>query len=111
MPAICGIVGESAAGGRGKRDVSLMLDLLKPRGPDGVVVHEQQASRPVVFGARRLAIQGRPAQPTVGRGTGAAAAVVCDAEIFNPREVREFLRGAGRPTSSDEASELFAHLY
>ena len=35
MSAICGIVGESAAGGRGRRDVSLMLDLLALRGPDG----------------------------------------------------------------------------
>jgi len=87
-----------------------MLDLLKPRGPDGAVVHEQQASRPVVFGARRLAIHGRPSQPAIGRGTGAAAAVVCDAEIFNAGEIREFLRGAGR-SPGEEAAELFAHLY
>jgi asparagine synthase (glutamine-hydrolysing) len=88
-----------------------MLDLLKPRGPDGATVHDQQASRPVVFGARRLAIAGRPSQPTVGRGTGAAAAVVCDAEIFNASEIRDFLKGAGRSTSSEEAAELFAHLW
>src|SRR5262245_53293314 len=103
MPAICGVVGESAAAGRGKRNVSLMLDLLKPRGPDGVIVHEQQASRPVVFGARRLAIRGRSSQPVIGRGTGAAAAVVCDAEIFNAGEIREFLKGAGR-SPGDEAA-------
>ncbi|HMF40309.1 MAG TPA: asparagine synthase (glutamine-hydrolyzing), partial [Polyangia bacterium] len=111
MSAICGIVGESAAGGRGRRDVSLMLDLLKPRGPDGVIVHDVQASRPVVFGARRLAITGRPSQPAVGRGAGAIAAVVCDAEIFNAREIRDFLKSAGRAIASDEAADLFAHLY
>jgi len=111
MSAICGIVGESAAGSRGRRDVSLMLDLLKPRGPDGVVVNEPQASRPVVFGARRLAVQGRPSQPAVGRGKGAAAAVVCDGDILNAGEIRDFLQGAGRGPAGDEAAELFALLY
>ena len=59
MSAICGIVSESAAGGRGRRDVSLMLDLLVARGPDGAIVHEEPGtSRPVVLGARRLAVAG-----------------------------------------------------
>ena len=57
MSAICGIVGEGVAAGKGRRDVGLMLDLLKPRGPDGALVHEHSAGgRPFVFGARQLAV-------------------------------------------------------
>ena len=97
MSAICGIVGESAAGGRGRRDVALMLDLLAPRGPDGVIVHEEPgAPRPVVFGARRLAAADVPGQPVIGRGAHPGTFAVCDGSIFNREEVRGFIRAAGR---------------
>jgi asparagine synthase (glutamine-hydrolysing) len=112
MSAICGIVGESAASGRGRRDVSLMLDLLAARGPDGVMVHEEPGTpRPVVFGARRLAVSGVPGQPVVGRGSKPGTFAVCDAVIFNREEVRGFIRGAGHALRSDDDAELFAHLY
>jgi asparagine synthase (glutamine-hydrolysing) len=112
MSAICGIVGESAAGGRGRRDVSLMLDLLAPRGPDGSLVHEEPGtSRPVVFGARRIAVPGTSAQPVIGRGAKPGTVAVCDGTIFNREQVRGFVRAAGRTLRSDDDAELFAHLY
>ena len=112
MSAICGIVGESAAGGRGRRDVSLMLDLLAPRGPDDSLIHEEpRTQRPVVFGARRLAVPGSAAQPVIGRGAHPGTIAVCDAIIFNREEVRGFVRAAGRTLRSDDDAELFAHLY
>ncbi|HEY7373228.1 MAG TPA: asparagine synthase-related protein, partial [Polyangia bacterium] len=112
MSAICGIVGESAAGGRGRRDVGLMLDLLAPRGPDGAIIHEEPGTpRPVVFGARRLAVSGVPGQPVVGRGAQPGTFAVCDAVIFNREAVRGFIRGAGRTLRTDDDAELFAHLY
>ena len=112
MSAICGIVGESAAGGRGRRDVALMLDLLAPRGPDGVIVHEDPgAPRPVVFGARRLVAADVPGQPVIGRGAHPGTFAVCDGSIFNREEVRGFIRAAGRTLRGSEDAELFAHLY
>src|SRR3954470_24221246 len=112
MSAICGIVGEAAAGGRGRRDVSLMLELLKPRAPDGTVLHEQVVDgRPLVFGARQLAVGGQPKQPAVGRGADPATFAVCDGEIFNAEEIRAHLRSAGRTLTGQNAVELFAHLY
>jgi hypothetical protein len=37
MSAICGAVGEGANAGKGKRHVSLMLELRVARGPDGAL--------------------------------------------------------------------------
>ena len=77
MSAICGIVGESAAGGRGRRDVSLMLELLKPRGPDGALIHEQApGERPLCFGVRQLAVGGLRSQPAVVRGADPSSLLV-----------------------------------
>jgi asparagine synthase (glutamine-hydrolysing) len=105
-------VGESAAGGRGRRDVSLMLDLLAPRGPDGSVIHEATGTPvPIVFGARRLAVAGTSGQPVVGRGAHPNTFAVCDAVIFNREQVRGFVKGAGRTLRTDDDAELFAHLY
>src|SRR3954453_3841288 len=81
MSAICGIVGEGAAKGRGRRDVSLMLELLKPRGPDGATLHEKtEGWRPVAFGVRQLAVGRLPAQPVVARGADPATFVILDGE-------------------------------
>jgi asparagine synthase (glutamine-hydrolysing) len=111
MSAICGIVG-AAAGGKGRRDVSLMLDLLRPRGPDGAVIFEEtKGPRPIVFGARQLVVGKLPAEPVVARGADPQTLVMCDGEIFNADEVRAFVRGAGRSLGSEDDVELFAHVY
>ena len=36
MSAICGIVGAGAAEPKGTRDLALMMEMLKTRGPDGI---------------------------------------------------------------------------
>src|SRR5262249_48852750 len=118
MSAICGIVGEGAAGGRGRRDVSLMLELLKPRGPDGAAIHDQTGQggadgggRPVVFGVRQLAAGRLPAQPALARGADPGSFLVYDGQIFNADEVRTFVRGAGRSLQGSDDGELLIHLY
>jgi len=112
MSAICGIAGESAAGSRGRRDVSLMLDLLKPRAPDGAAIHEHTGgARPVVFGVRRLAAGRIGPQPVVARAEDPGSFLVLDGEIYNGDEIRAFVRGAGRTLHTDDDGELFLHLY
>src|SRR3954463_10696937 len=112
MSAICGIVGEGAAGGRGRRDVAIMLELLKPRGPDGAALHEQnEGGRPLAFGVRQLAAGKLRAQPNVGRGATPASFLVYDGQIFNAAEVRAFVSNAGRTLRGDDDGELFVHLY
>jgi asparagine synthase (glutamine-hydrolysing) len=89
-----------------------MLDLLAPRGPDGAIVHDEPGTpRPVVFGARRLAVAGVSGQPVVGRGAHPGTFAICDAVIFNREEVRGFIKGAGHTLRTDDDAELFAHLY
>ena len=117
MSAICGIVGQGAGAGKGRRDVALMLEMLKPRGPDGAAIHEAQAqteaatARPFVFGVRQLAVGGLPATPVVACGADPKTVVVFDGQIFNADELRAHLAGAGRTLRGGEAGELFAHLY
>jgi asparagine synthase (glutamine-hydrolysing) len=112
VSAICGITGGGAAGARGKRDVSLMLDLLKPRGPDGAILHQQEeGGRPVVFGVRQLAVGGLNPTPEVARGADPANVLVFDGQIFNRAAVRAFITGAGRQLRGTGDGELFLHLY
>lgn len=110
MSAICGIVGESAAGGRGRRDVALMLEALKHRGPDTTVIHEQsEGGRPIAFGMRQIARGGAPL--AVARGTVPGNVLVWDGTIFNADDVKKYLEGAGRSVRGDNQGELLLHLY
>jgi asparagine synthase (glutamine-hydrolysing) len=89
-----------------------MLELLKPRGPDGGLVHEEtKAPRPVVFGARQLVVGKLPAEPVVARGADPGTFLMCDGEVFNADELRTFVRGAGRTLKTDDDVELLAHVY
>jgi asparagine synthase (glutamine-hydrolysing) len=89
-----------------------MLELLKPRAPDGAAIHEETSgARPVVFGVRRLAAGRLGPQPAVARGADPASFLVLDGEVFNADEVRSFVRGAGRSLRSDDDAELVLHLY
>jgi asparagine synthase (glutamine-hydrolysing) len=92
--------------------VALMLELLKPRGPDGSAIHEQtDGGRPVVFGIRNLATGRRTGQPAVARGADPATFAIYDGHVYNGDEVRGFVRAAGRTLRGDDDGELFAHLY
>jgi asparagine synthase (glutamine-hydrolysing) len=114
MSAICGIVGKrgDAKDGRARRDVGLMLEALALRGPDGATVYEGASARPFVFGARGLAVGGRPATPLVATlGDPAQIAVVFDGQVFNAPELTSYIQGKGRSLRGQGPGELFAHLY
>jgi len=110
MSAICGIVGESATGGRGRRDVSIMLEVLRPRGPETAIIHEQSdGGRPLAFGMRQVGKGG--GQPVIARGEDPADLLIYDGTIFNASELRGYLKGAGRNLRGDTDGELLLHLY
>jgi len=112
MSAICGSVGERAAGGRGRKDVTLMSELLRPRGPDWGTIHEETSARqPVVFGVRQLAVGKLPVRPEAVRGADPSSCLVYDGQIFNGDELRAFVRRAGHTLRGSDDGELFVHLY
>jgi asparagine synthase (glutamine-hydrolysing) len=112
MSAICGIVTEGGTSERGRRDVALMLEILKPRGPDGAVIHDEiQAKKSIVLGAAQLAVGSLPSMPVVARGGNPSTFLMCDGEVFNADELRTFVRGAGRSLRTNDDVELIAHLY
>src|SRR5690242_12740405 len=89
-----------------------MLDLLKPRGPDGAVLHQQEEGpRPYAFGVRQLAVGGLPTTPEVARAADPANVLVFDGQIFNRDAVRAFITGSGRQLRGTGDGELFLHLY
>ena len=91
-----------------------MLELLKPRGPDGATTCTRRpaAARPVVFGVRQLAVGDLPVKPRRrARRRSRRASLVYDGEIFNAEELRTFVRGAGRTLRGSDDGELFVHLY
>jgi asparagine synthase (glutamine-hydrolysing) len=89
-----------------------MLEILKPRGPDGVLIHEQlEGGHPLVFGVRQLAAGKVRAQPQVVRGADPNTFAVYDGQVFNAGEVRDFVRNAGRTLRGDDDGELFVHVY
>jgi asparagine synthase (glutamine-hydrolysing) len=89
-----------------------MLELLKPRGPDGVAIHDQtEGGRPLTFGVRQLAAGRLRAQPNIVRAADPGSFLVYDGQIFNAEEVRGYVRGAGRTLRGDDDGELFLHVY
>jgi len=96
MCGICGTV--SSLGfedaGAARLRVEAMLRALAHRGPDDV---GQVATDNAVLGVTRLAIRGLQDanQPMVDPETGVMA--VCNGEIDNHRELRQWLAGRGRP--------------
>ena len=110
MSAICGIVGESAAGGRGRRDVSLMLDLLARAGR--TAPSSTSSPRRPAGGVRRAAgsRSGRRASRSLGaRRTTRPTSLVCDGEIFNARRCAAIRQAApGAALRGDDDGELFA---
>ncbi len=95
MCGICGIV--SISGERQSESVRLrvnaMLQALSHRGPDDVGLN---ASESAVLGATRLAIRGGDdgKQPMIDAASGVVA--VCNGEIDNHKELREWLAKRGR---------------
>jgi asparagine synthase (glutamine-hydrolysing) len=87
-----------------------MLEVLRPRGPETAIIHEQSdGGRPLAFGMRQIGKGG--GQPVIARGDDPADFLVYDGTIFNASELRGYLKGAGRNLRGDTDGELLLHLY
>jgi len=108
---VCGAVrwdrgGDDAAAR--EREVAAMLDALAHRGPDD---RGQRTSGAATLGATRLAIRGLASgqQPMVDPASGVVA--VCNGEIDNHAELRDWLRRRGRPVAQDTDIAVIPGLY
>ncbi len=110
MCGICGIV--SLAGNEPSDDikdtVAAMVAAVTHRGPDE---HGMVTSGSAVLGATRLAIRGLQdgAQPLVESESGIV--VVCNGEIDNHKELREWLASRGRPVEMATDVAVIPGLY
>ncbi|MFN7918897.1 MAG: asparagine synthase (glutamine-hydrolyzing) [Bryobacteraceae bacterium] len=105
---MCGIAGEiGSPSGRAPANVRSMLTRMAHRGPDSEGLETHGA---VTLGHRRLSIIdvsecGR--QPMLNeQGTIAA---ICNGEVYNYRELRAELKGAGHRFRSESDSEVIVH--
>ena len=111
MCGVCGVVrwergGDDAAAR--EREVAAMLDALVHRGPDD---RGQRTSGAATLGATRLAIRGLASgqQPMIDAASGVVA--VCNGEIDNHAELREWLRARGRDPTQDTDIAVIPGLY
>ena len=110
---MCGICGTVALAGfadsqAAQRRVKAMLAALLHRGPDAVGIN---AGPHAVLGATRLAILGLydGSQPTTDAQSGVVA--VCNGEIDNHRELRQWLAERGRPVTQATDVAVIPGLY
>ncbi len=111
---MCGVCGSLSFGASADAraqlalEVAAMLEALAHRGPDDVGSHAGGAA---VLGATRLAIRGLAGgqQPLVDAATGVVA--VCNGEIDNHVELREFLRSRGREVRLQTDIAVIPGLY
>ncbi len=110
MCGICGIV--NISGERQPESVRLrvnaMLQALSHRGPDDVGLN---ASESAVLGATRLAIRGGDdgRQPMIDAASGVVA--VCNGEIDNHKELRQWLAERGRPVKQATDVAVIPGMY
>jgi asparagine synthase (glutamine-hydrolysing) len=109
MSAICGLLGSWATPRKGERNVALMLDVLRPRGPDHAAL--ARGAPAVVVGMRQLKVRaGEPdAIPFADRQEDQL--LVVDGRVFNRREVTSFLVSRGRAVGDGGDAELLLRLY
>lgn len=110
MCGICGVVGfdEPSFPVRNRQRVDAMLEALRHRGPNAV---GSAGPDHAVLGATRLAIRGvqDPSQPSVDSASGVV--VVCNGEIDNHRELRQWLEERGRTVPVGSDVEVLPGLY
>ncbi len=109
MCGVCGVVryaGPAVAGDRAR--VQGMMSALAHRGPDETGVGGRDGA---VLGITRLAIRGLNggAQPVSDPGSGVT--VICNGEIDNHRELREFLAGRGHAVRGESDVAVIPALY
>ena len=110
MCGVCGVVSRGGAldAAARERSVEAMLDALAHRGPDD----RGFATRgDATLGATRLAIRGLASgqQPVLDASSGIVA--VCNGEIDNHAELREFLRARGRAPTLETDVAVIPGLY
>lgn len=110
---MCGVCGIAAPGGTldpepATASVRTMLAALAHRGPDDSNLH---GTAPAILGATRLAIRGLSdgLQPIIDPASGVV--VVCNGEIDNHRELREWLAARDRPVKLATDVAVIPGLY
>jgi len=110
---MCGVCGVLSLGGAldaaaRERSVAAMLEALAHRGPDD---HGFATRGEATLGATRLAIRGLGSgqQPVFDASSGVVA--VCNGEIDNHAELREFLRARGRAPTLETDVAVIPGLY
>ena len=113
MSAICGVVGAGGNRGRARRDVGLMLDMLKLRGPDGAKLHDADgpAGRAIAFGVRHLKVNGAAPEAAIALDPETGSFLVCDGQVFNAGEVKTYVEGRGQRLRGNSASDLLLAVY
>jgi len=111
MCGVCGVMALVHGGGDAaarERTVGAMLDALAHRGPDDRGMHTRGAA---TLGATRLAIRGLASgqQPLLDPSSGVVA--VCNGEIDNHAELRDYLRSRGRAPSLETDIAVIPGLY
>ena len=112
MCGICGLVSLPADKSVGysptQGDLSLMLEKLTHRGPQGAGVHSSGAA---TFGTQRLAIRGLDdgLQPIIDEKTGVI--VVCNGEIDNHNELRQWFAQRGRTVNQATDVAVLPAMY
>ena len=102
---MCGIAG--CFGIQDEKTVDRMLDAMTHRGPDDRGIHKHRCG---VFGHTRLSIVDVAGGHQPILANGGEAGIICNGEIYNFREHRNWLRAKYRfKTKSD--SEVALHLY
>src|ERR1700681_4216636 len=116
---MCGIVGFQ---GEFPEDLlSAMTDAVAHRGPDGngTIMLSTEGDPPTGLGHRRLSIidlsaagrQPMTVGPDSGGGMQSGLTLVFNGEIYNFRELRAELAGAGHCFTTATDSEVLLHLY
>jgi asparagine synthase (glutamine-hydrolysing) len=108
---MCGICGKLAFGPKACVDPVLirpMLDSIRHRGPDDEGIY---AHGPVVLGHRRLSIIDLNTGHQPVSNEDGTVWIVFNGEIYNYRELRQFLLSKGHVFRTQTDTEVIVHLY
>src|SRR5262245_64107720 len=108
---MCGIAGELSFERNGRANparVRAMCDVMVHRGPDDFGAFTQNE---IALGMRRLSINDvEGGNQPLGNEDGSVQ-VVCNGEIYNSPELREWLESRGHVLATQSDVEVIAHLY
>jgi asparagine synthase (glutamine-hydrolysing) len=108
---MCGICGKLMFGSEAKVPVSLvkaMADTIYYRGPDDEGYY---VSGPIGLGFRRLAIIDLNSGHQPVSNEDGTVQIIFNGEIYNYKELREFLLSKGHVFKTQSDTEVIVHLY